>query len=501
VATGIQEKFSWKAVALSAIAGGVGAAGVGGASLGISNPTLQAMARGAVSSALTQGIGVITGLQDKFSWAGVAAAGVGAGVGRFVAGTKLAGAIGARSALAGDIFISGADAIGNAATLSLIQGSDFGDNIAAALPDVIGGAIGRRIGGGVLGALSAKTQPSSAFSNEQLASSSRNFINSLNDGVPLTAAEAARLDDFNAALPNQLAKAQSLGNSRNEADRRAGAAIAQDIREGISSFVTTQSGQRRLAEAQAFIIGGQKGVEERRAAIAKGIDLVTVTPPQPWGAGLGLLDRPFFELGGIQKNIAAATSSWLARNPVAADALQFASIGLMIANPVGAIQGIVGNAVGSNAEKNIAAFYTKRGFIYSGPTNTAAGARFASELALGGIGAFGVGGIGRALRGDAAERATATGFRGSKGFELVQPDFQPIRNVRGEVNGRAYSGHAFDQMQNRGLMPSVIDNTIETGTIFPTKAGTTGYYDPVNNVKVIVNSSTGRVVTTIRGKP
>jgi hypothetical protein len=164
VATGIQEKFSWKAVALSAIAGGIGAAGIGGASLGISNPTLQAMARGAVSSALTQGIGVITGLQDKFSWAGVAAAGVGAGVGQFVAG-KLGGAVGSRyTNAAGDLMARGratfsntlgssmAGGIANAATRSLLEGTDFGDNIAAALPDIIGNAIG----GALLGANSPK---------------------------------------------------------------------------------------------------------------------------------------------------------------------------------------------------------------------------------------------------------------------------------------------------------------------------------------------------------
>jgi hypothetical protein len=75
VATGIQEKFSWNAVALSAIGGGVGA-GMGAAfQSGImSSPALQA----ATSSAITQGIGVATGLQDEFSWAGVAAAGIGA---------------------------------------------------------------------------------------------------------------------------------------------------------------------------------------------------------------------------------------------------------------------------------------------------------------------------------------------------------------------------------------------------------------------------------------
>jgi hypothetical protein len=47
----------------------------------------------------------------------------------------------------------------------------------------------------------------------------------------------------------------------------------------------------------------------------------------------------------------------------------------------------------------------------------------------------------------------------------------------------------------------VVQNTIDTGTPFATRAGTSGYYDAVNNVRVIVNSQTGKVVTVIPGKP
>ena len=58
----------------------VGAGGVGGAvASGIKNGFAQAVVAGAVNNALVQGIGHATGLQDKFSWAGVAAAGVSAG--------------------------------------------------------------------------------------------------------------------------------------------------------------------------------------------------------------------------------------------------------------------------------------------------------------------------------------------------------------------------------------------------------------------------------------
>ena len=94
-----------------------------------------------------------------------------------------------------------------------------------------------------------------------------------------------------------------------------------------------------------------------------------------------------------------------------------------------------------------------------------------------------------------------TGFKGSKGFELNNAPFQKTRNTPTTINNRNFSGHALDQMQNRGLTPSVVENTLQTGTKFPTKPGTTGYYDSVNNVRVITNSDTGTIVTVIRGAP
>ncbi|MGC8561308.1 MAG: hypothetical protein ACP5O1_11590 [Phycisphaerae bacterium] len=39
---------------------------------------------------------------------------------------------------------------------------------------------------------------------------------------------------------------------------------------------------------------------------------------------------------------------------------------------------------------------------------------------------------------NAAADTAATGFRGSKGFELRNASYQPVRNLAGEVNGRAY---------------------------------------------------------------
>ena len=44
-----------------------------------------------------------------------------------------------------------ANGIANAATRSLVNGSDFGDNLMAALPDILGNTIGSAIGDAVAG--------------------------------------------------------------------------------------------------------------------------------------------------------------------------------------------------------------------------------------------------------------------------------------------------------------------------------------------------------------
>jgi hypothetical protein len=95
----------------------------------------------------------------------------------------------------------------------------------------------------------------------------------------------------------------------------------------------------------------------------------------------------------------------------------------------------------------------------------------------------------------------ATGVLGRSGETLVNAAIQPLRNQATTISGRQFTGHALDQMQNRGFMPSVVENTISQGTTFSTRAGTTGFYDAVNNVRVITDSASGRVVTVIPGAP
>ncbi|HEX7885206.1 MAG TPA: hypothetical protein VF474_04450, partial [Phenylobacterium sp.] len=146
----MQDRFSWKGVAISAISAGL----TGGAELkfGAASGFVEGAVRGAAINAATQGIAVATGLQKRFDWAGVAVAGVASGVISGL-GSVLPGA-GApalsRAGLANSALSGAAGAVAGAATRSLLTGTNFGDNILAALPDVIGATAGNAIGGAIL---------------------------------------------------------------------------------------------------------------------------------------------------------------------------------------------------------------------------------------------------------------------------------------------------------------------------------------------------------------
>jgi hypothetical protein len=93
MAMGAQDQFSWTQVGLSALGSAV-TAGMGPAGAGAAGAAGSA----AASSVVGQGIGVATGLQERLSWKAVAAsaagAGAGAAVGGAVNGTALGSALG-----------------------------------------------------------------------------------------------------------------------------------------------------------------------------------------------------------------------------------------------------------------------------------------------------------------------------------------------------------------------------------------------------------------------
>ncbi|MFC5373275.1 LysM peptidoglycan-binding domain-containing protein [Brevundimonas faecalis] len=149
IATGAQDGFDWKGVGLAAIGGAVGA-GLKLSPLG-GKGMVNAAARGVAGSVITQGVGVATGLQDRFSWTSVAVAGVSAAVADKVSGTFKFSSADPAKWNTSDHLKSGvaglAGAVAGAGAQSLIEGSSFGDNLKSSLPSVIGNTLGAMVAG------------------------------------------------------------------------------------------------------------------------------------------------------------------------------------------------------------------------------------------------------------------------------------------------------------------------------------------------------------------
>ena len=94
----------------------------------------------------------------------------------------------------------------------------------------------------------------------------------------------------------------------------------------------------------------------------------------------------------------------------------------------------------------------------------------------------------------------ASSFTGSSRFQFQSPAGVPPRNDPATIDGVPYSGHALDEMQNRGLFPSLTGQAIQNGLQGPSKyADTSVFYDPLNDVSVVRDNTTGNVITVIPG--
>ncbi|RHW16875.1 LysM peptidoglycan-binding domain-containing protein [Sphingomonas gilva] len=183
LATGLQQGgFNWKGVALAAIGGAVGGGLQGVDAFGTASGLAKFgsdVVRGALGNAVSQGIAVATRLQSKFDFAAVAAAGIGAGVGGGVArglGSEkgLLGIKASAGKFGNNAASTMADAITNAATRSLVEGTSFGDNVLAALPSAIGNTLGRTLGNAISDAFAGNSRTGKAAG----ANGESGFVNS-----------------------------------------------------------------------------------------------------------------------------------------------------------------------------------------------------------------------------------------------------------------------------------------------------------------------------------
>jgi hypothetical protein len=319
--TGMQDKFSFKNVALSAIAGGVGGA-VGKVMPDklFGSAFLANTARGAAGSFVTQGIAVATGLQTKFDWAGVAASAIGSGVAgslsRSAAVDKnLANASehlrGAASSMAG--------AIANGAVRSLLNGSNFGDNILAAFPDVIGSTLGNVLAAGLRqqtrqddfadilvsaqGPAQSNASPRGAAADDeivvnapQITDADRQFWlqrDLVNLRLDLQESKDDLQRDLSRLRPNQIANRQAgISRQQSEVDRLEGIhRRAIDLAKGRT--VTLKEGGRQAVGYQ--ILGPTARFDTVRDAARDGIALsfeVARILGDSWERGAAISRRP-----------------------------------------------------------------------------------------------------------------------------------------------------------------------------------------------------------------
>ncbi|MDM0122209.1 LysM peptidoglycan-binding domain-containing protein [Variovorax arabinosiphilus] len=197
-AIGAQDGFSWKQVALSAVGGAVGAGMGGFAPTG--NVIADAAIRGAIGSALTQGVAVATGLQSSFNWKSVVASAVGAGVGKAVGG-ELNAAWGGTPV--GDFAVRAGSGLAAGATTAVLRGgrvsvtqvavdafgNALGDSIAAAngqgsgsyaSEDPLGGLIA--LNGGWSGVSTNLPQSTGSFSPDMSATTADQLLADLGSG-------------------------------------------------------------------------------------------------------------------------------------------------------------------------------------------------------------------------------------------------------------------------------------------------------------------------------
>ncbi|MDQ0017780.1 hypothetical protein J2W23_006194, partial [Variovorax boronicumulans] len=206
IAIGVQDSFSWKAVALAAIGGGISGA-VGGINLFDAGTTAgvigNAIVRGAIGNAASQGIAVATGLQDKFSWKSVAASAVSAGIGQ-----GLNAAMDYNPSLTGfELGKSLASGLGGSLAAQVVRGGKISTTTLAS------DAFGNIIGDSLAWANSTNNPSSSRYENQ---------MDRMSDADPLDSF-LARNNNFNGVHANGgVPMVNGRNFSQDAAARRAG---------------------------------------------------------------------------------------------------------------------------------------------------------------------------------------------------------------------------------------------------------------------------------------
>lgn len=309
IGIGAQSSFNWKQVALSAVGGGVTAGLSTSFAAGLS-ATGQAIARAAASSALTQGIGVVTGLQSSFNWKSVAASAAGAGVGSAL-GSALGQAWGGTPM--GDFAARAVSGLAAGATAAAMRGGRI--SVQQVATDAFGNALGQSI--------ASNMQPDPNYSLAGLGAK----FGSGGGGVRLGTGDAGNGLDFQSAsvrFPSREEWGGTLQGSQDElrimsvgADSRNGpltdaqrrmlaagrgpltlrAAAAASMQDDVPTAMAGNTGQ---PPAQQVVITAQRAPWYERVAYR----LQNASDPESnvhvnWARDLSLLGMPSRLMGGL----------------------------------------------------------------------------------------------------------------------------------------------------------------------------------------------------------
>lgn len=144
IAFGQQHGINWGGVAMGAIGNAVGA-GLPGMS---GNAFINGALRGAVGSVITQGVGVATGAQQSFDWKGVAvsaiAQGIGQGVGAQIDGWNIDNTAAVNSVINAGArkFVAG---FAGGVASAVARGGSLGRNVGAITMDAVASTIGNSV--------------------------------------------------------------------------------------------------------------------------------------------------------------------------------------------------------------------------------------------------------------------------------------------------------------------------------------------------------------------
>ncbi|MFZ6876539.1 LysM peptidoglycan-binding domain-containing protein, partial [Undibacterium sp. Di27W] len=141
VAAGEQKEVNWKGVGLSALTAGL----TQGINVGLSDQYANAIVNGALKNVASQGIAMVTGMQQDFSWKSVAGAAAGAAVGTFVGG-QLKDAFSGMDSRWQDITQRSLKGFASGVATSLVNGGKI--QIGRVAVDAFGNALGESLAAG-----------------------------------------------------------------------------------------------------------------------------------------------------------------------------------------------------------------------------------------------------------------------------------------------------------------------------------------------------------------